>query len=911
MKTTIHLLLVEDTEDDSLLILDALQRGGYKVESQRVETEAAMRSALRDRAWDLIITDYCMPEFDAPGAIAVQQEVAPETPLIVVSGTVGEDVAVETLKLGADDYLLKQSLTRLVPAVDRALQMAEGRRQRRALEYMKNLFMDKLLDIVCIIDAGGRFCEISAAAEGILGYTKEELTGRAFLDFVHPDDRAFTKSEAVEIMEGRPTKDFENRYLHKSGKTIHLMWSAVWSQDDQLMIAVARDVTDRKKSAEELRLRERALGEVSQGVLISDENRLIIYVNESFTAITGYQKDEMLGRNCSILQGPDTDPATVREMRAALQAGQAFDCEILNYRKDETPFWNDLSIAPLAGEVGAPIRFIGIQRDVTERKRGEETLRQKTALFEALVENSPDGIWVVDREGDTILQNQRVSDLWEIPRHLSESKDGVPIREFIIRQTTSPLPFAEKLDYFLSHPEEIGRGEVELLNGRILDWYSAAIHDKAGICYGRIRSFRDVTKERQREKKLALSLAQEKELTEKARAGERAKSEFLAVMSHEVRTPLNGILGFAELLAQTPELSAEGRSYSQTIVQSGEALLHVLDDILDFSRLEAGRLQIQSAPFDPRKLLQDIHNLLARQAAEKDLDFTFSVAPTIPVILEGDVGRLRQVLLNLAGNAIKFTDSGSVTMCADPEDGVASRFVFSVSDTGVGISPGQIEQIFEPFTQGDSSISRRYGGTGLGLTISRRLTELLGGDLAVCSEPGRGSRFFFTVPFGVITNPLSDSVASPAEPLDADFATRHPLRILLVEDDRVNLKLLQTLIRRLGYAPLTAADGVEAVEVYRRERPDFLLMDLQMPEMDGIEATAKIRELEKVSNAPSPAFISALTANIFPADRQRCFDTGMDDYLNKPVKISALAQMIAKVSRLKSTARDEPERARS
>lgn len=532
-----------------------------------------------------------------------------------------------------------------------------------------------------------------------------------------------------------------------------------------------------------------------------------------------------------------------------------------------------------------------LARDITTRQEIETQLRSKTAFLEAQVNSSLDGILVVDSAGRKILQNQQMSVLWNFPSHFDEDEDDSLQLEFAASQTKFPEKFLEKVRYLYSHPDATCRDEVELIDGTILDRFSAPVKDQFGHHFGRIWTFRDVSRERKRELEVALALAKEKELAEKARAGERAKSEFLAVMSHEVRTPMNGILGFAELLYSAADLPSECRAYASTIVQSGEALLQILDDILDFSRLEAGRIQIAAADFSPRKVLADVHTLLSPQAADRNLELTFAVEDDIPDQVEGDAGRLRQILLNLVGNAIKFTERGGVRMTM--RSGPSDTIVFSVKDTGHGIPPEKIDAVFDPFFQADSSISRRYGGTGLGLTISRRLAELLGGTLTVQSEQGKGSEFLVTLPLKISLVPKSDQLAEKSQLPDASFAAAHPLRILLVEDDRVNLKLIEILIRRLGYEPLAAHDGREAVEMFRKEHPDCLLMDVQMPEMDGIEATRTIRTFES-SHGMRPAFISALTANIFPADRQRCFDAGMNDYLNKPVKISALTELLAR-----------------
>lgn len=891
MKPPLRLLLIEDSEDDAALLLATLQSGGYEPTCQRVETAEALRQALHVKEWDLVISDYSLPAFDGPTAIRILRELACDLPIIVVSGAIGEDLAVETLKMGADDYLLKENLARLVPAVERSLQMAEIGRRHRNLEHMKTLIMANSLDLICSLDAQDRFLEASKVANSVFGCPSLELAERFIIDFIHPEDQERTRSMLEEVRKGHPSRNFENRCLHQSGRLVCMMWSAVWSPTDSVMILVGRDVTELNNRVSTLHLRESALAHVSQGVLISDENRQITYANPSFTKITGYAANDILSRSCSILQGPETDPATIDKIREALNAGRHFEGEILNYRKNGESFWNELSLAPITDGSRHPVRFIGILRDVTERRQMEAALHQETAFFEAQVESSLDGILVVNVEGKKILQNQRMIELWKLPASLAQSEDNDELLNFFVGQTINPEQSAARFDHLMSHPDEIRRGEVKLIDGTILDRYSAPVRDHAGRYYGRIWSFRDITTDRIREEKLARALELEKELTGKALAGDRAKSEFLAVMSHEVRTPLNAILGFAEILADTPDLPKVSRDHAQTIKQSGEALLQILDDILDFSRLEANRLTIESVAFSPRKLLTEIDTLFGPSATNKNLDFSTSISETVPEWLLGDVGRLRQILLNLVGNAIKFTESGRVRLEMTELPDQPSFFTFSVRDTGPGIPPDQLNQIFLPFTQADSSISRRHGGTGLGLSISRRLTELMGGSLTGTSEPGKYSEFLVTVPLEVSPSKNVALTSPPPKSWNKEFASHYPLQVLIVEDDVVNLKLMGVLIRRLGYDPLMAKTGKEALEVIACQKINCVLMDLHMPEMDGIEATKKIRSHEK-NEATKPTFICALTANIFPTDQQRCFEAGMNAYLNKPIKIASLVNKL-------------------
>jgi len=311
--------------------------------------------------------------------------------------------------------------------------------------------------------------------------------------------------------------------------------------------------------------------------------------------------------------------------------------------------------------------------------------------------------------------------------------------------------------------------------------------------------------------------------------------------------------------------------------------------VLDFSRIEAGRLKIEKVAVSPSALLDEITALFALQIREKGLDFQLSVAGDVPPLVLGDPGRIRQILVNLVGNAVKFTAHGTIRLGVRRSD---VRLDFFVHDSGSGITSDKIEKIFEPFTQADSSIARNHGGAGLGLTISRRLAGLMGGELNLRSEPGHGTEISLLLPL----EPAEAAVTATAPPRPPLAAPPPPLTVLVVEDDPVNLKLIVLMLCRLGYDPLTARNGVEAVRIYQETRPACILMDVQMPEMDGIEATRRIRQLERDADA-TPTFISALTANILPEVRDRCFEVGVDFFLNKPLKNQAIADMLRQAAR--------------
>ena len=713
--------------------------------------------------------------------------------------------------------------------------LSQAMRERRRAETELDELFTLSLDMLCIAGFDGYFKRINPSWEKVLGIPAEELLSRPFLDFVHPDDRAATMAEMKRIGAGRVTFSFENRYRCADGTYIWMLWNATPSVDQKRVFAVARDITLRKRAERRL-----AAGYAITRVLADAET-----LDQASPLIL-----------MSICEGLGWELGAVWRVD---ETGRALRC---------VEIWHPPALQFPSFEWAT--REFGFQRGVGLPGRVWETEQP---------------VWLPDLPNGgnfpraSFAREEGLHSGFGFPIRIGEKVVGVI--EFFSREIRKPED--ELMDMFDSIGSQIGqfmerrRAEAELK--LYADYLEAA------------------RQAQEEDAKRLAQLVRELEVAKgKAEDATRSKSEFLANMSHEIRTPMNAIIGMTELALET-KMTREQREFLGTVKSSAGSLLNLINDILDFSKGEAKKIELDHAGFALRKTIEETVKVLAVRAEQKRVELAWRVAPPVPDELVGDAERLKRILVNLVGNAIKFTEKGDVVLSVKVEsrshDGAMLHF--SVADTGIGIRPEKQRRIFEAFGQADSSTTRKYGGTGLGLSISKQLVELMGGGIWVESEVERGSTFHFTALFDLGVAVQKKIPAGPARRRDSAARRRprhvkRPLRVLVAEDNPVNQELVVQLLTRRGHTVIVAENGRQAIASLDRHPFDLVLMDVQMPEMGGLEATQAIREKEKSTGGHIP--ILAMTAHAMQGDRERCLAAGMDGYLAKPIEPKAFVDTI-------------------
>ncbi len=527
-------------------------------------------------------------------------------------------------------------------------------------------------------------------------------------------------------------------------------------------------------------------------------------------------------------------------------------------------------------------------------KEQHDRLERANALIHAQLEASLEGIIAVDEQGRLVAYNQKMCEICDIKVIATTTKP----QELQLLQTASfPPAITQILEETYDEPEQVTHGEL-VINELTYEYFSSSVTSPNGRFWGFVWRFRDITDRKNYE----INLQKSKEVAESAL---RVKSDFLAMMSHEIRTPINGVLGMTELLATT-SLDPEQNKFVQSIQTSGEILLTVINDILDFSKLESQKLLFENLPIDLHGMIADTCALLSQQADARGIELHYQIDANTPKYILGDPIRLRQILLNLANNAVKFTHAGAVRLSVSPYISPQTQsekeltLLFEVKDSGIGLSPEQIQKLFQPFTQASIATARQYGGTGLGLAICQKLVQMMRGHIWAESSLGEGSTFSFTLPVSVtderphVMTPYERrSMLRQAQPPSIALATQLPLNILVAEDNLINQEMVLAMFSKMGYAPMIVNDGLEAIDALKSSAFDIVFLDVQMPRLNGLEtATYIVQEWSKLSTSPSRPTLIAMTASAMQGDREMCLDAGMDDYISKPVSFDTLQRII-------------------
>jgi two-component system, sensor histidine kinase and response regulator len=915
---------------------------------------------------------------------------------------------------------------------------------RESEESYRCQFADNSAVMLLMNPDDGRLLDVNTAAVQFYGYDRERLLRMSLADLSQQAQAASLRELASRHSNHGSWLQSQHRRADGTLRDVEAAFSWIRYRSRSVVHSILVDITARKQAEAELRKLSCAVEQSPASIVITDLNGSIEYVNKKFCDVTGYSLAEAQGQNPRILKSGVTPPEEYARLWATISRGEQWRGEFHNKRRNGDGYWESACITPIIGADGRPTHYLAIKEDITQRKQIEEALKQAMDRMRLAAKAGGVGIWELHLDTGNLEWDEQMFQLYGLERGVFEPgflrwltlvhPDDLEAVKAAFEDTLK-----EKGKSFDTEFRMVRGGDEQM---RIIHGNATVIRQADGAPLRVIGTDRDVTEERRREYELQETNTQLEEATLRANQlalqaelANAAKSNFLANMSHEIRTPMNGVIGMTTLLLDSA-LEPDQRKYAELLRSSGEALLTLIDDILDFSKIEAGKLHLEKLDFDLLSAVEETADLLAIRAHEKGLELTCFVAPQVPGRLHGDAGRLRQILLNLAGNAIKFTAKGGVNLRVELEAQTSSAAVlrFTVQDTGIGIPAQRIGMLFTPFVQADASTTRRFGGTGLGLAISKQLAEMMGGHIGVTSQEGQGSTFWFTAqlqfPEAPPTNkelaptfthrrvlvvddyPASRSVAiavlqswgcrceeagtgadalarfqeaalkqAPFEivlldanlpdmdgfelaeklrrrdlrrasrlllltPLgrpvgdarwrDAGFADclTFPLRrtllresvaralglstpgsscrsgasakassqavlpngsarILVAEDNFTNQEFVLSLLRKFSYRAEVVGNGAEAVDAIRNKAYDLVLMDCQMPIMDGYEAVRQIRKLsEAVSNPQLP--IIALTAHALDGEREKCLRAGMNDYLSKPIQPQLLSAMLAR-----------------
>jgi PAS domain S-box-containing protein len=633
----------------------------------------------------------------------------------------------------------------------------------------------------------------------------------------------------------------------------------------------------------------RVVNTLSDPFYVKAPDGSFLLVNDALCALAGNSRSAIVGRTAETVFPGARLSGALRNDTMVLTTGIEDVSEESGHDADGGPRSFSTRKSLYIDDAGNRY-VVGIIRDITARKHHKRRLAESEARFRRIVETANEGVWAVDSLWRTTYANAVMGTMLGLaPQELL----GRPVSDFLYPEDAA-LHRAMVRQEATPPGGGIYERRLRRVDGRML-WVLIAVSsefDAAGGFVGAFGMFTNITERKQAEESLRLSEARLAAAVKAADAANKAKSEFLANMSHEIRTPLNGLLGMLQILEDSP-LDAEQRDCVDTALDSGRRLTRLLTDILDLSRVESGKLELARHPFALAEVMAATRSVFQTALTSQSLNLEIAINQTVPPLLLGDEGRIRQILLNLVGNAVKFTRSGSIVLEAGayPAGPQKVRLVLSVSDTGIGIPADMLEAVFSPFTQVDASHTRSHQGAGLGLSIVDRLVRLMGGEVHIESEPGMGTQVLCSLPLDVAPAAVSEIRETAASPPPLS-----PLRLLMVEDERVNRLALGGLLRRQGHTVLEAPSGQAALDIFAEKPVDAVLLDIQMPGISGLETLALLRDASLYGErAATPVIV--VTAHAMAGDRERFLAAGADGYVAKPVEADVLQRTLARVLR--------------
>lgn len=746
----------------------------------------------------------------------------------------------------------------------------ELKKKNRLLEIQTTRF-DEFNDIFmvspeihCILDRSGGILFINNAVTQLLEYSVDETIGKSMWGYCHRDDiNRVVLAVEHGLKSGAKQFAIDFRLVSKSGHFKWIGWSMV--AKDERWYCYGRDITERKRVESELTKLSFVASKVNNGVVINDAHNNVTWVNEAFEKITGFTLADLQGKPLGdLISGPDTDWSLIENARSLTQKKQSFTVDILAYRKDKRPIWLSIYNTVVLDSEGRVETEVEIIIDITEKKKAEEELQ----VLSLVASKSNTGVTIADANGAITWVNKALEDF-----------TGYTLFELRGKMLGDILSAAETDQQMILAAREKALNKqaftIEVLaikkDGTPV-WLSVAntpILNAQGQLERQVELIIDITQRKQVEKEMVEAREQAIQLSE-------AKEMFLSVMSHEIRTPLNAVIGMTHLLLENDPKPAQIDDLN-ILKFSGENLLNIINDILDFTKIETGNMYLETVPFDLYTLTVDIINSLQVNANKKGNLLSLTYDDQIPTSLLGDKTRLYQILMNLLGNAIKFTDKGKVELRVNLQQNEKNEALihFVVADSGIGIPEDKQSYIFETFTQARADISRKYGGTGLGLAITKKLLKLYDSEINVESTEGVGTEFSFAINFHRLSKSAKSAMAKPVTP--NAFAGK---KVLVVDDNEVNVLIARRFLSKWGMVVDFATNGEEAINKIVENVYDLVFMDIRMPGIDGFDATRVIREISGDYFKKLP--IIALTASIMHNENLKFKESGMNGHVLKP-----------------------------